>query len=113
EMTLWELRQFLLAQKLTHQNVRNYQLGYWQRMTLPVTTMVMMLLAIPFIFGPLRSSTMGSKLMIGAMVGFGFYILNRFCGSLSQIYQFSAVIAAIGPTLICATLGAYLMRRAR
>ncbi len=113
EMTFFELHQFLIAQKLTHQNVQNYQLGYWQRLMLPVTTVVMMLLAIPFVFGPLRSSTMGSKLMVGAVVGFGFYILNRFCGSLSQIYQFSSMLAAIGPTAVCAGLGAYLMYRAR
>lgn len=113
EMTLLELHQFLTVQKLTQQNVRNYELGYWQRIILPITTLVMMLLAIPFVFGPLRSSSMGSKLMIGALVGFGFYILNRFCGSLSQIYQFSSILAAIGPTAICAGLGGYLMCRAR
>lgn len=111
EMTFSELHQFLSAQKLTRLNIRNYELGYWQRMVLPFTTLVMMLLAIPFIFGPLRTSSMGTKLMCGALVGFGFYILNRLCGSLSQIYQFSTLLAAIGPTAICAGLGVYLMYR--
>ncbi|MCR9191628.1 MAG: LPS export ABC transporter permease LptG [Gammaproteobacteria bacterium] len=113
EMTFPELHRFIRAQQLAHQNIQNYRLGYWQRIIMPLTTVVMMLLAIPFIFGPLRSSTMGSKLMVGAFIGFGFYILNRFCGSLSQIYQFSTVLAAIGPTLLCAGLGLYLMRRAK
>lgn len=112
EMTLSELHQFLAAQKFSRQNVRNYELGFWQRLVLPFTTMVMMLLAIPCIFGPLRSSSMGSKLMFGAVIGFGFYILNRFCGFLSQIYQFSALIAAIGPTAFFAGLGLYWMHRA-
>ena len=111
EMTFSELSRYLSAQKQSHQNVRNYQLVYWQRIVLPFTTVVMMLLAIPFVFGPLRSSSMGSKLIVGAVVGFGFYILNRFCGSLSQIYQFPALLAAVGPTLLCAMLGAYLMQR--
>lgn len=113
EMTFTELHHFLVAQKAAHQNVKNYQLAYWQRLMLPLTTVVMMLLAIPFVFGPLRSSTMGSKLILGAVIGFGFYILNRFCGSLSQIYQFSSIIAAIGPTAMCALLGLYLMHRSR
>lgn len=111
EMTLMELHQFLAAQKSSCQNVRNYELGYWQRLVLPFTTMVMMLLAIPCIFGPLRSSSMGSKLMFGAVIGFGFYILNRFCGFISQIYQFSALMAAIGPTAFFAGLGLYWMYR--
>ena len=71
----------------------------------------MMMIAIPFIFGPLRSSTMGSKLLAGAAVGFGFNILNRFFGPLSHVYQWPPFLAAIIPTCIFALLGVYLMRR--
>lgn len=113
EMTLRELRQYLRAQKQSHQNVANYQLAYWQRLIQPLTTVVMMVLAIPFIFGPLRSSTMGSKLLAGATVGFGFHIINRFFGPVSQVFQWPPEIAAIGPTCLFALLGLYLMRRVR
>ncbi|CEK09925.1 LPS export ABC transporter permease LptG [Legionella hackeliae] len=113
EMTLHELRQFLRAQKQNHQSALNYQLAYWQRLMQPLTTVVMMMLAIPFIFGPLRSSTMGSKIVAGATVGFGFHIINRFFGPVSQVFQWPAEIAAIGPTLLFALLGLYLMRRVK
>ena len=88
-------------------------LVYAQRLMQPLTTLVMMLLAIPFIFGPLRSSTMGSKLLVGATIGFGFYIINRFLGSASQVYQWPPVLAAVLPTGLFALLGSYMMRRAR
>jgi lipopolysaccharide export system permease protein len=113
EMTLRELRQFLQAQKLSHQSAFNYQLAYWQRIMQPLTTVVMMVLAIPFIFGPLRSSTMGAKILAGATVGFGFYIMNKFFGPISFVLQWSPEMAAIGPTLLFALLGLYLMRRMR
>lgn len=113
EMTLQGLYQYIQAQKKNHQSVLNYTLVFWQRMVQPFTTVVMMMLAIPFIFGPLRSSTMGSKLLTGVTVGFGFHIINRFLGSVSQVYQFSPEIAAIGPTCLFALLGLYLMRRVR
>lgn len=111
EMTLHELRQFLRAQKLSHQSSFNYQLAYWQRIIQPLSTVVMMVLAIPFIFGPLRSSTMGSKLLAGATVGFGFHIMNKFFGPISFVLQWPPEIAAIGPTLVFALLGLFLMRR--
>jgi len=111
EMTLRELRQYLRAQKATNQQATSFQLEYWQRLIQPLTTLVMMMIAIPFIFGPLRSSTMGSKLLAGATVGFGFNILNRFFGPLSHVYQWPPVLAAILPTCIFALLGAYLMSR--
>ncbi len=113
EMTLHQLNQFLRAQKLSHQNAFQYKLSFWQRIIQPLTTVVMMLLAIPFIFGPLRSSTMGSKLLAGATVGFGFYIMNKFFGPISLIYQLPAQFAAIGPTVVFGLLALYLMSRMR
>ncbi len=113
EMTLKQLQRVIHAQKLSKQNVVDYKLAYWQRLIQPFTTMVMMILAIPFIFGPLRSSTMGSKLLAGATVGFGFYIVNRFFGPVSLVYQFPPELAAIGPTLIFTLIGAYLMRKVK
>lgn len=113
EMTLQGLYRYVHAQKISHQTAQNFQLVFWQRIIQPLTTVVMMVLAIPFIFGPLRSSTMGSKLLAGATVGFGFHIINRFLGSVSQVYQFSPELAAIGPTLLFALLGVYLMSRVK
>lgn len=113
EMTLHELRQYLRVQHRNHQAALTYQLAYWQRLVQPFTTLVMMILAIPFIFGPLRSSTMGSKLLAGATLGFGFNIVNRFFGPVSQVFQWPPIAAAIGPTLLFALIGLYLMRRVR
>lgn len=113
EMTLHQLHRYLRAQKRSHQTAVNYQLAYWQRLIQPLTTAVMMVLAIPFIFGPLRSSTMGSKLMVGATIGFGFHIINKFFGPISEVLQWPPAVAGIGPTLVFALLGMYLMSRVK
>ncbi len=113
EMTLHQLHQYLVEQKMTSQISHNYKLAYLHRLIQPITTMVMMVLAIPFIFGPLRSSTMGSKLLAGATVGFGFYIINKFFGLASQVMQWPPEVAAFLPTSVFALLGLYLMRRVR
>ena len=113
EMTLHELNRYLREQSRTKQNAHVYKLAFYQRLVQPFTTMVMMMLAIPFIFGPLRSSTMGSKLLVGATVGFGFHIINRFFGPVSTVFQWPAELAALGPTVVFALLGLYLMRRVR
>lgn len=113
EMTLHELNRYLREQKRTQQYAQVYKLAFLQRLIQPFTTMVMMVLAIPFIFGPLRSSTMGSKLLVGATVGFGFHIVNRFFGPVSTVFQWPPELAALGPTFIFALLGLYLMRRVK
>lgn len=113
EMTLHELNRYLRDQEGNKINVQNYKIAFLQRIVRPLTTMVMMLLAIPFIFGPLRSSTMGSKLLVGATVGFGFHILNQFFGPVSLVFQWPPEVAALGPTFIFALIGFYLMKRVR
>lgn len=113
EMTLQELNRYIREQKRNHQNVHNYQFAFLQRIIQPFTTMVMMILSIPFIFGPLRSTTMGSKLLVGAAVGFSFHIFSRFFGPLSTVFQLPPELAALGPTFIFALLGLYLMKRVR
>ncbi|GGI85889.1 LPS export ABC transporter permease LptG [Legionella impletisoli] len=113
EMTLPELQRYLHIQKKNHQSAVNYQLAYWQRILQPFTTVIMMVLAIPFIFGPLRSSTMGSKLLAGAAMGFGFHMINRIFGPISQVFQLPVMIAAFGPPLLFALLGLYLMKRVK
>ena len=113
EMTLHELNRYLREQKRNQQNAHNYKFSFLQRIIQPLTTMVMMILAIPFIFGPLRSSTMGSKLLVGATVGFGFHIMNHFFGPISAVFQWPPELAALGPTFIFALLGLYLMKRVK
>lgn len=113
EMSLRELRRYIREQKHTHQNTHIYQIAFLQRIVQPFTTMVMMILAIPFIFGPLRSSTVGAKLVIGAVIGFSFHILNRFFGPMSTVYQLPPELAALGPTVLFAGLGLYLMSKMR
>ena len=73
----------------------------------------MMLLAIPFIFGPLREVSMGVRMVSGVAVGFCFYLLNQFFGPISLVYQFSPILAALLPTLVFAGVGGLLMWRVR
>ncbi len=111
EMNVVELHHYLTMNRAAKQSVMMYRYAYAQRLVQPLTTLVMMLLAIPFIFGPLRSSTMGAKLLMGVSVGFGFHLINRFFGPVSQVLQWSPEWSAIGPTVVFAFLGFLLMKR--
>ena len=71
----------------------------------------MMLLAIPFVFGPLRSSSMGAKLLAGISVGFGFHLLNRFFVPISAVLHWPPLLAALAPTVLFALFSLYLMRQ--
>ncbi len=90
-----------------------FLVDFWQRVFLPLATLVMILLAIPFVFGVARSSTMGFKMVSGIVVGFAFYMLHQFVGPMSVVYQLPPILAALLPSLVFAILGVFLLLRVR
>ncbi len=70
----------------------------WRKLAAPLTVLVMVFLAVPFVLGPLRDTGAGERLFIGVMIGIGFYVLNEVMGSLGQVYHWPAALAALAPT---------------
>ncbi len=73
---------------------------WWKRVFQPLVTLVMIGLAVPFIFGPLRSVTMGLRILIGVSIGFGFYTLNEFLGPFTLVYHVPPIASAVFPVLL-------------
>ena len=54
---------------------------------------VMMLMALSFIFGPLRSVPMGVRVVTGISFGFVFYVLDQIFGPLTLVYGIPRLLA--------------------
>lgn len=113
ELSLYQLYSDIAQERSSGMNVKNFELAFWQRIAQPFAALVMILLSIPFIFGPLRSVTMGLRIVTGAAVGFAFYLLNQFFGPFCLVYQIPPIIGAFLPTILFAVLGLYLLSRVR
>ncbi|MEX2475453.1 LPS export ABC transporter permease LptG [Marinobacter sp.] len=90
----------------------NYWLAFWKKVLMPLGTAVMVLVAISFIFGPLRSVTMGFRVFTGLIVGLLFKYMQDLLGPMSLVFGFNPVLAILVPIAINAAVGAILMRRA-
>lgn len=113
EMSLLQLHAYIRYLNGNNLNSSSYALAFWQRILQPLATLVMVWLAIPFIFGSLRSMSIGLRIIIGSTVGFCFYILNQFFGPFSIVYQWPPFLAALLPTLLFALAAFLLQRRVR
>lgn len=89
----------------------NYELEFWKKIFQPISAMVMVFITVPFIFGPLRSATMGLRLVSGIFVGFFFYLFNELFGPLSVVYAFPTWLAAAFPSLLFGFVGWLILRR--
>ena len=94
-------------------NVDRYQFTFWQRALAPLAILVMILLSVPVILGFLRAKAMGMRIVVGAVFGFTFYVMNQFVGHFTIIYNMSAFIAAFLPILLFTLLGCFLLSRVK
>jgi lipopolysaccharide export system permease protein len=94
-------------------DAEHYQLAFWNKIVLPVTTAVMVFLSIPFIFGPLRSVGIGQRIFVGTLVGIGFYLLGQLFGFAGLLYKVPTPLSAALPTALFFILAVLLVRRVR
>lgn len=106
---LWRYIHYLGEQGL---NNSQYWLAFWTKVLQPLVTATLVLLAISFIFGPLRSVTLGQRIFTGVLVGFVFRIAQDLLGPSSLVFGFSPLLAVLVPAGICALAGVWLLRRA-
>ncbi|WP_127958696.1 LPS export ABC transporter permease LptG [Serratia microhaemolytica] len=91
------------------QEPSRYQLNMWSKIFAPLSVAVMMLMALSFIFGPLRSVPMGARIVTGIGFGFVFYLLDKVFGQLSLVYNLPAILGALLPSLLFFSLSLYLL----
>lgn len=94
-------------------NSRPYQLAFWKKLLQPLSTVTLVVVAISFIFGPLREVTMGFRIFIGVLVGIVFRTAQDILAPASLVYGFQPIYASLVPIVICALVGAWFLMRAR
>jgi lipopolysaccharide export system permease protein len=90
-----------------------YRFVMWSKVFSPLSIAVMMLIALSFVFGPLRSVSLGMKIISGISFGFLFYIAERIIGRSSIVFGLDPLLAAVIPSALCLLLALYLLSRPR
>jgi lipopolysaccharide export system permease protein len=73
-LALWRYAQYLKQNGLDSNQVQIY---FWSRVVTPVNVLLMVVLALPFVFGPLRSKGAGQRVVVGMLVGIAFYAVTQ------------------------------------
>lgn len=107
------LRDYIGYLKSNQQDAGRYQLEMWRKVLSPLTVVAMILLASSFIFGPLRSVSMGARMLMGIVTGFLVYVSDRLFGPVSLVYAVPPIIGAIAPSLLFGGGALYILNRKR
>lgn len=93
------------------QDNSRYSLALWRKIMQPITAAVMLLLALSYIFGPLRSMSMGARIVMGVVTGLGFHLLNQTMGSMSLVYELPPALGAVMPSFLVVLIALYMINR--
>ena len=77
----------------------------------PLTIAVMLLVALSFIFGPLRSVSMGARIIMGVVTGLVFHLSNEIFGPIVMVYNIPAMLGAVMPSAIFIAVASYSLQR--
>jgi len=75
-----------------------YEIGFWSRIARFFAVIVVSLMALPFVFGPLRTTGAGTRTVIGAMLGVVFFLVTRTIENGGQLFGLNPVLVGWLPT---------------
>lgn len=111
-LSVLDLRSYVNHLQDNELNSRRYELAFWRKLVAPLTTLVMLLIALPFVFGDHRSAGAGQRLLIGSLIGIVYFLADRLFAHIGLIYGgTSPLISALLPPLAFALLAVVLLRR--
>ena len=76
----------------------SYEIGYWSRIARLFAVIVVTLLALPFVFGPLRTTGAGTRTVIGVLLGVVFFLITRTIENGGQLFGLNPALVGWLPT---------------
>jgi lipopolysaccharide export system permease protein len=110
-----------LSMRDLHRNIRylekngersgSYAVAFWGRVMYPFNGLVLVLCAMPFAFGALRSGGLGKRMFIGILLAIGWYFLQQAMVNFGTVYGMSPLLANLLPALILTGAAWFYFRR--
>lgn len=110
-LSLSDLYAYTRDLKARQENAEAYDNAFWQKICQPLTTSAMVLLALTFIFGPVRIRSAGKRIATGVIVGIMLYLLNQILGHVGLLYDLPPVLTTLAPVSLILLFALRQLRR--
>jgi len=111
-MSALHLYEYINHLKHNSQQTGRYELTFWNKVFMPFACIVMLMLAIPFVFTRDRASGIGQRLFIGIVIALSFNFLNLISGYTALLFSVPPFLGAMLPILLFLGIASWLMTRA-
>jgi lipopolysaccharide export system permease protein len=110
-LSMYDLLMYIDFLKDNRQKSHEFELAFWRRAINPLVVFIMLLVSAPFVIGIQRGINVGSRMMIGVIIGMGFNIIDKIVGHLGLIYDLNPPLMAVMPSLTVLVLALLALKR--
>jgi lipopolysaccharide export system permease protein len=91
----------------------SYEIAYWTRVANTASVLLMTVLALPFVFGGLRSAGTGGRLLVGLVIGLSYWVATQMLANSGEVFDLDPRIVAWAPggVLLLVTAAAFSRMR--
>jgi lipopolysaccharide export system permease protein len=90
-----------------------FEVALWSRVARFVALMLVLMLALPFSLGPMRSTGQGARMIVGILIGAGFVLMSQTLENSGQILGLTPFITGWLPTALLGALTFTMLFRSR
>lgn len=94
-------------------DAQRHEHALWRKLSYPLALVAMVVLAVPMVLRADRSVSVGQRVLVGAMIGLAFHLLNQAAGHLGVVYEVMPMFSAGAPTLIMLLAAGLMLARTR
>jgi lipopolysaccharide export system permease protein len=109
-LTFWGLVNYIDFLQQNAQNAQRYEQALWGKLIRPLSILAMIVLAVPLVRGTSRTTAIGQRVFIGALIGIIFHIANQMAGHMGVVYNIPPVISVTIPTIFLGLLTIFMLR---
>ncbi|MFZ3322341.1 MAG: LPS export ABC transporter permease LptG [Usitatibacter sp.] len=111
-MSALNLRAYIEHLRENHQKATRYEIAFWSKLFSPVGAVVMMVLAIPFALQSARAGGVGTKIVLGILIGLMFFFVGRLFSHVGLLNDWPPFFSASAPAVIAAAIALGMLYRA-
>jgi lipopolysaccharide export system permease protein len=99
-LTLRGLASYIDHLRRNSLDTASYEIGYWSRVARLFAVIIVTLLALPFVFGPLRTTGAGTRTVIGVLLGVLFFLISGTVAKGGQLFGLNPALVGWLPTAL-------------
>lgn len=88
-------------------DAQHYRVVFWQQLSIVVAVIGMTLLALPLLLGPVRSIPASQRMVLGGLIGIGFYLLQQLSGHVANLFHLNPPLCLMTPAVLLLAVAVY------